>query len=268
MITSLQNSQIKATVRLRDRRHRTKQGRFLIDGAREIDRALRGRFALERVYYCTECDVRRSDDIDLSDLLERLRSSCVELSEVTPAVFEKISFGHRREGLVAVAPTAKRSLQEYQPTENPFLAVIEQVEKPGNLGAILRTADAAGVDAVIVVDPRTDLFNPNAIRASLGTIFTVPLFETTFDEATAWLKKHQINSFAARVDSSVPYTEVDYTPATAVVLGSEAEGLTDRWDDTNSRAIRLPMQGIADSLNLSVSAAVLFYEALRQRQSK
>ncbi len=261
MITSLQNPRVKATVRLRDGRHRQKQGRFLIDGLREIDRALIGGFKLETAYYCSEY----CQPTETADLLKRLAEKQADLCEVSAEVFAKMAFGHRLEGIVAVAEIPRRTLEEFESPKNPFLAVIEGVEKPGNLGAILRSADAAGVDAVIVADGRTDLFNPNAIRASLGTIFTVPLFEATAEETLDWLRRAKIELFAARVDGSVPYTQVDYSGPSAVVLGSEAHGLTEFWSAEVTRAIRLPMLGVADSLNLSVTAAVLFYEALRQR---
>jgi len=147
----------------------------------------------------------------------------------------------------------------------PLVAVLEGVEKPGNVGAVLRSADAAGVSAVILADPRTDLYNPNAIRASLGTIFTMPVCEAAGGDVLARLREHKYSILAARVDGAVPYTEVDYRRPTAIVLGSEAEGLSPIWSGDDIRAVRLPMRGAADSLNVSVTAAVLFYEALRQR---
>jgi TrmH family RNA methyltransferase len=145
------------------------------------------------------------------------------------------------------------------------VAVLEGVEKPGNVGAVLRSADAAGVSAVILADPRTDLYNPNAIRASLGTIFTMPVCEAASGDVLARLREHECMILAARVDGAVPYTEVDYRRPTAIVLGSEAAGLSPIWTGDDIRAVRLPMRGVADSLNVSVTAAVLFYEALRQR---
>jgi TrmH family RNA methyltransferase len=148
-----------------------------------------------------------------------------------------------------------------------LVAVLEGVEKPGNLGAVLRSADAAGVSAVIVADGRTDLYNPNAIRASLGTIFTMPLCEAAGGDVLAWLRERRFSILAARVNGAVPYTAVDYRGPTAIVLGSEAAGLSSIWTGDDIQAVRLPMLGAADSLNVSTAAAVLFYEALRQRSA-
>ena len=148
---------------------------------------------------------------------------------------------------------------------DPLVAVLERVEKPGNVGAVLRTADAAGVSALVVADARTDLYNPNAIRASLGTIFTLPVAQATAEETLSWLRSRRLTIFAARVNATLPYTEADFRGPAAIVLGSEAEGLTPAWSGAEVRAVSLPMRGAADSLNVSATAAVLFYEALRQR---
>ena len=200
-------------------------------------------------------------------------------------MFEKLAFGQRAEGVLGVAemPRPTLSLLDIKPrpvvapsdagwggssTAAPtasLVAVLEGVEKPGNLGAVLRSADAAGVSAVIVADGRTDLYNPNAIRASLGTIFTLPICEATSAEALAWLRERNLKIVASRVDGAVRYTEIDYRGPTAIVLGSEAAGLSSIWAAPDIVAVRLPMLGAADSLNVSVTAAVLFYEALRQR---
>ena len=203
-----------------------------------------------------------------------------EILEVTPAVFEKLAFGDRAEGILGVAEMPKKKLRrlltlpsppaplpmgEGRIAANPLVVVLEGVEKPGNLGAVLRSADAAGVSALILADSRVDLYNPNAIRASLGTIFTVPVCEAASGEVLAWLRDSKLKIFAARVDGSVPYTQADYRGPTAFVLGAEATGLTSAWTAPDITAIHLPMLGIADSLNVSATAAVLFYEALRQR---
>jgi len=262
-ITSLQNPRVKAAARLRDARHRQKQGRFLIDGLREIDRAVRAGIELVDVFHCPErCAAGAAEAVDA--LLGWIDA---EPLEVGPAVFDKLAFGERAEGLVATARTPRRRLEDscFGANKNPLVAVIEGIEKPGNVGAVLRSADAVGVDLVVVADGRTDLFNPGTIRASLGTIFSVPVCEATTADVLAWLRRHRLTILAARVDGSMEYTEVDYRRGVAIALGSEATGLSDAWLADDVRAVRLPMLGVADSLNISAAAAVLFYEALRQR---
>ncbi len=222
--------------------------------------------------------------------MRAMRSTCcagqAEILDVAPPVFEKLAFGDRAEGVLAVAETPDTALDRltiecaHDPQcadvlagcvragsrgVAPLVAVLEAVEKPGNMGAVLRSAEGAGVSAVIVADSRTDLYNPNAIRASLGTIFTLPLAAATAGETLAWLQARRFTICAARVDGSHLYTEIDYRRSTAIVLGCEAEGLSDTWRGEDLQTVRLPMLGAADSLNLSATAAVLFYEALRQR---
>ena len=260
-ITSLQNPRVKAAVRLRDRRHREKQGRIRIDGARELLRAIRAGVALVEVF--VSGPLCQSDDA--RQVLDELSARGAEILEVAEPVFEKLAFGDRIEGVVGVAAMPKPTLSDLALPQNPLVAVLEGVEKPGNVGAVLRTAEAAGLSALVVADGRTDLYNPNAIRASLGTIFTMPVCTATAQETLDWLRGHEFSIHAARVDGSLLYTDVDYRPATAIVLGSEAEGLTAAWTAADITAIRLPMLGAADSLNVSAAAAVLFYEALRQR---
>jgi TrmH family RNA methyltransferase len=260
-ITSLQNSRVKDAVRLRDRRHREKQGRIRIDGARELLRAIRAGVALVEVFVCKSL----CQSAEARQVLEELSDCGAEILDVAEPVFEKLAFGDRAEGVVGVATMPRPTLSELKLPQNPLVAVLEGVEKPGNVGAVLRTADAAGVSALVVADGRTDLYNPNAIRASLGTIFTMPVCSATAEETLDWLRRHSLAIHAARVDGSVPYTSVDYRAPTAIILGSEAEGLTDVWTDADVTPIRLPMLGAADSLNVSATAAVLFYEALRQR---
>ena len=260
-ITSLQNPRVKNAVRLRDARQRRKQQKILIDGPREIVRAIFSGVSFIETFICkTLCT---SDESRLA--LEKIPTAGGEIYSVSEQIFEKLAFGHRMEGMLAVAEMPKTKLNDIKLPECPLVAVLEGVEKPGNVGAALRSADAAGISALIVADARTDLFNPNAIRASMGTIFTVPVCEASSEETIAWLKKNGIGIFAARVDGSTLYTEQDYRQATAFILGSEADGLTSLWTADDIQAIRLPMEGIADSLNVSITAAVLFYEARRQR---
>ena len=202
---------------------------------------------------------------DARAALDLLRARGVAVQPTSEPVFAKLAFGERAEGLVAVVRIPSLALADLALPDGPLVAVIEGVEKPGNVGAVLRSADGAGVDAVIAASPRTDLFNPNAIRASAGTIFTVPVAAAPSAEVLAWLREHGLRIVAARVDAERLYTEVDLTGPLAIVLGAEADGLTDAWAATDIEAVRLPMLGVADSLNVSVSAAILLYEARRQR---
>jgi RNA methyltransferase, TrmH family len=262
LITSRQNQRVKDAARLRAARGRQQQQRFIIDGAREISRALGAGIHCVEAFVCQPlCDSTAGQP-----LLEQLRSAGAELLEVTPDVYTKLCFGDREDaGVVVVAQTPPRILADLQLPPLPLVAVIEGVEKPGNLGAILRSADAAGLDAVIVADGRTDLFNPNVIRASLGTVFRKSVVEAGSEETIAWLRSQQLRAFAARPDAALAYTEVDFRSGAAIVLGSEAQGISPTWTGADIVPIRLPMHGLADSLNVSTTAAVLFYEALRQR---
>jgi len=260
-ITSIHNPRVKDAIRLRDRRHREKQGRILIDGLRELERAIDAGVSVGEVFvYEPACQGPEAQRV-LAKLVQR----GAELLHVNQPVFEKLAFGQRLEGILGLAATPHTTLGDLRLPERPLVAVLEGVEKPGNVGAVARTADGAGLSALVVADPRTDLFNPNTIRASLGTIFTLPVAAATAEETLAWLRQEQLAVVAARVDGSVPYTEVDYRRPAAIVLGSEAEGLTSVWSGSDIMAVRLPMLGAADSLNVSATAAVLFYEALRQR---
>ena len=260
-ITSMQNRRVKDAVRLRHGRHRERQGRILIDGAREMARAIRAGADLLEVFVCEKL----CTGDDERQLLAMLPDTDAEVFHVYKPVFEKLAFGHRAEGVLGVAETPSCSLDDLSLPENPLVAVLEGVEKPGNVGAVVRSADAAGVSAVIVADGQTDLYNPNTIRASLGTVFTTPVAAGVSGHVLAWLRGRGLAVAAARVDGTQPYTEVDYTRPTAIVLGSEAAGLSPAWSADDITTIRLPMLGEADSLNVSATAAVLFYEARRQR---
>lgn len=269
LISSLQNERIKNAVKLRDRRGRDRQKTIIIDGQREIGLALASGIGVETLFICEDlCDDQSHT------LIEQARSYGLELLFVTRPVMEKLAFGDRAEGLIALAETPKRTLTDFTDRlqlpsttdgPQPLIAVVEGVEKPGNLGAILRTADAAGLAGVIVAGGATDLFNPNAIRASLGAIFTVPLAAAEATTIRQWLRDQQFGVVAAWVDGPLNYTEADYTGRRAIVLGSEAHGLTDVWRGDDLQRVRLPMLGQVDSLNLSATAAILFYEALRHR---
>jgi TrmH family RNA methyltransferase len=260
-ITSRQNARVKEAAKLRDARQRLKQGRFVIDGGREILRAVQRGIDVVEAFICEP--LIRDDEARAT--AERLRKTDAVLATVTEEVFEKLCFGQRTSGVLAVAREPIRGLDQLRLPAAPVVAVIEGVQKPGNVGAILRSADGAGVDAVIVADPSTDLFNPNTIRASLGTVFDDNVCTATSDETLAWLRQLKIPAYAARPDANLLYTEAKYHSGAAIVLGSEAQGLSDKWSRADVTGIRLPMRGIADSLNVSATAAVLFYEAHRQR---
>jgi len=262
-ITSLQNARVKDAVRLRDRRHREKQQRIVIDGFRELTRAIRSGIAMLEVFVC---EPLLGDD-RTARLTAMLSESSVEILPVDERVFQKLAFGNRAEGVLGIADMPGLSLSDLRLPENPLVAVLERVEKPGNIGAVLRSADGAGISALIVADAATDLYNPNAIRASLGTIFTMPVCSATTTETLDWLRRCGMAIYATRVDGSVPYTEVDYRRPAAMVLGSEADGLSAAWSTAGVTAVSVPMLGMADSLNVSATAAVLFYEALRQRNA-
>ena len=260
-ITSRQNQRIKDTVKLRQRRIREEKHQTVIDGVREISRAIEAGVQPLEAFVCQAL----LDGRDAIKLVENISSQGCQISEVTAPVFEKLAFGDRAEGIVAVISIPQAGLSDLQLPQKPVIGIIEGVEKPGNLGAILRSADAAGVGALVVADGRTDLFNPAVIRASLGTIFTVPTCTATSSETLAWLNSEKIPILAARPDGTVLHTETDMTRGAAIVLGSEADGLSDTWLGDDIQPIRLPMHGAADSLNVSATAAVLFYEALRQK---
>ena len=260
-ITSLQNPRIKAALRLRSSRQRRKQGRLLIDGLREIGRAIQAGIHLIEGFFCPQ----KADSGQLQKLLDLWAKTGTPLWQVSPAVMEKLAYGQREEGMVAVAEMPSRRLEDLVVPDRPVVAVLEGVEKPGNIGAVLRSADGAGIAAVLLADCPVDLWNPNTIRASLGCVFTMPMAISRSLQVLDWLRERGMRMYAARVDGSILYTEADLRPPAAIVLGSEAEGLSPIWAGPDIQAIRIPMRGQADSLNISVAAAVLFYESLRQQ---
>jgi TrmH family RNA methyltransferase len=259
-ITSLTNPRVKAAVRLRDRRERESTGLTIIDGAREILRALDAGVRVETAFLAEDL-LRTPDGHAAADRLRHRPTTIL----ASPAVLAKVAFGERSDGIVAIVETPAIGLADLLLPDNPLIIVIEGVEKPGNLGAVLRTADAAGANAVIAADPRTDPFNPNAIRASLGTIFSLPVVAATSTETIAWLADRGIRPVAAIVDAPTDYVSADLCGPLAIVLGSEAGGLSAIWRDPRVTPIAIPMHGIADSLNVSIAAAIVLYEAVRQR---
>lgn len=261
-ITSTTNGRLRAAAALRDRREREHSGLTIVDGARELRRALDAGVEVVEAFVC---DPLLAGE-DARAALTRLEAGQSPIHHLSAAAFAKLAFGDRAEGLVAVIRTPDLGLLRLSPPAGALVAVLEGVEKPGNLGAILRSADGAGADAVIASAPRTDLMNPNVIRASAGTVFTVPVACAPSADVLAWLRERGIRILAARVDASRPYTEADLSGHVALVLGAEDAGLTDAWTGADIEAIHLPMRGVADSLNVSVAAAILLYEARRQRE--
>lgn len=254
MITSKTNPKIKNVVKLQKSSVRREQNRIIIEGKREIERAVACGFVVDTLFVCNEI-LKESIDI---------KASLVE--EVSLEVFEKIAYREGSDGLLAVAIPKYADLKDFKPKKNPLIIVLETVEKPGNLGAIMRTADAAGVDAVIIADPRTDLFNPNAIRASIGTIFSVPLFACSSEECIEWLKSNSIKIYCTYLKASIDYLEADFRKGSAIVMGTEATGISDIWVEAADQNLIIPMNGIADSLNVSVTTAIVVFEAIRQRR--
>jgi TrmH family RNA methyltransferase len=260
-ITSVRNPRVQAAAALRERRERVRQKQILIDGVRELRRAFDAGVKLIEVFYAPE----DAPDAATTELRKCLTAANVPVISVVPHVFERLAYGERTSGLVGVAEMPLAALEKLRLPERPLVAVVEGCEKPGNLGAVLRSADAAGLSAVIVADGGTDLFNPNVIRASLGTVFTLPVAVAQSSDVLQFLRANNLAMIAARVDGKRDYTQVDYRAPTAIILGSEAHGLSATWHAADVTAVRLPMLGVADSLNLSATAAVLFYETLRQR---
>jgi TrmH family RNA methyltransferase len=258
-ITSLQNAAIKNIVKLAKSKERKEQQLFVIEGARELLLALAGGYIIDSVYVCTQI-FAKSKYPDVVDSIARDK-----IFTISPAVFEKIAYRENSDGIVAVAKPKSHGLADIKLSANPFVIVLESVEKPGNLGAILRTADAAAVDGVIVCDPQTDLYNPNVIRSSVGTLFTVQTAVCTSSEAMEWLQQNKITSYAAELQAAEFYQDVDFTYPSAIIMGTEAEGLSDFWLQNAEKRIKIPMRGKIDSLNVSVSAAILTFEAMRQR---
>jgi RNA methyltransferase, TrmH family len=259
-ITSLQNPRIKNVVRLSKMKERMEQNLIVVEGFREISLALGSGFEVKELYYSREVQLHP----DATGLFQKIQSSSA-LIEVSRAVFEKIAYRDNSDGLIALVTPKYLKPEKLLLTDNPLLLVIESVEKPGNLGAILRTADAAAIDAVVVCDPQTDIYNPNVIRSSLGCVFTKQIVTCTTPEAQLFLKQKGIRTFAAVLTAKAFYHESDFRGPAAIIMGSESEGLTDLWLHNADNQVKIPMCGKVDSLNVSTSAAILVFEAKRQR---
>lgn len=264
-ITSLSNSRIKNLVRLRKRSERVSQNLILIEGVREVLRAVESGAEINEIYLCPDL-LEATGEIDAVKNLENSLGSVTSVYEMDEAVFSKISFGDRRDGVLVTARPEYTALKDIHLESDPFLLVVEDVEKPGNLGAVLRSCDGAGVDAVLICNNKTDIYNPNVIRASLGTVFTNTLVVCSNQEAMDFLKSKNIRVLASDPQAEKSYTDMNLKGAVAFVVGREDTGLSPEWINTADEKIFIPMKGRADSLNVSVSTALLIYEALRQRE--
>jgi TrmH family RNA methyltransferase len=262
VITSLQNPRVKDAVKLMQRPHRDETARMLIEGYREINRAVDNRHPVSALFFCRALFQGTNEEA----LIARCRDGGAEIFECAEAVFKKMSYRDRPEGLLAVAPQIRRGLGELRLPPDPLVVVAEAIEKPGNLGTILRCADAAGVSAVVVCDRCTDICNPNVVRASIGALFAVPVAEASSEAALEWLRANRLQILAATPHSDVEYTRADLRKGTAVVVGTEQYGLSRRWMDAADLKVRIPMLGQADSLNVAAATTILLYEAVRQRR--
>jgi len=260
IITSKQNPAIKKLVTLRRRRARDQAGVAIIDGYEELSCALDAGVRIQTLYYCPELMGNGH-----TQRLQTLLASGVQAVELSRDVFEKAAYREGPDGWLAVVPSPATSLNELKPTKNMLLLVCETIEKPGNLGAMVRTADAAGVDAIISVDGVTDWANPNVIRASKGAVFTVPVVNATAQQTYDWLTQNNVHIVASTPDTSVNFTQADLTKSVALCVGSEKYGHSDWWLQHANQRVVIPMVGKVNSLNVATSAALLMYEAVRQR---
>lgn len=261
-ITSLQNPRVKQLVKLRDRRPRDEAGVFLVEGYREIRRALEKNVALQEIYFSPEWFLGENERA----LIAQAEAAGAKSFELSKEAFAKVAYRERPDGLLAVAPQWKRDLSDLKLGAEPFLLVVEAIEKPGNLGTILRSADAAGCDAVIVCDPVTDIFNPNVVRASTGVLFSVPLVVSESERVWEWLKERRIRTVATTPAAEKIYSDVEMKGAIAVVMGSEQYGLSEFWLKNADVPVRIPMAGQADSLNVAMATIITLFEAVRQRR--
>jgi TrmH family RNA methyltransferase len=282
VITSAQNPKIKNLLLLQEKsKARREQGLFVVEGRRELEHCLEAGFTIRTLFVCPE--ITGASALDSAEIYFSGRCPKNQISapsflrhpthaeapsiiEIPEALYRKVAYRESTEGIIAEVEYKELKLDDLQLPENPLVMVLESVEKPGNLGAVLRSADAAGVDAVIFCDPLTDLYNPNLIRASIGAVFTVPTVAASSEETIAFLQARGIQILTAQLQDSSLYYDIDMRRGTALVMGTEATGLTDLWRKAASAHIRIPMLGRLDSLNVSVSAAILLFEAVRQRQ--
>lgn len=256
-ITSTQNPKVKNIIALEKPRERRKQCLFVIEGRKEIGMALNAGYKVGNLFFCEEIISRQAlEELNVDDKL---------LIPVSRDVFDKIAIRENSGGVLAVAEQKVHRLEDIRLSKTPLILVLESVEKPGNLGAILRTADAVGVDAVIICDPQTDFYNPNVIRSSIGCLFTKQVASADSASTIQWLKENEIEIYCTYLKASKPYDQIDYRKPSAIVMGTEATGLSDQWVSASTANIIIPMQGVIDSMNVSTAAAVVVFEAKRQR---
>ena len=260
LISSLQNQTVKDLLQLQEKsRVRKKRNLFVIEGLREIGLAIKGGYKLREIFFCP--DLISAEALDFSKTTE------AEFIELSLQVYEKIAYRGSTEGVIATAEAKSLNLEDVVlKRENPLILVAEAPEKPGNIGALLRTADAAAVDAVFIANPRTDMYNPNIIRSSVGCVFTNQVATGSTSEIISFLKEQKIDIFGAALQASVPYDTIDFKKPSAIVVGTEATGLSEEWLENTTQNIVIPMRGEIDSMNVSVAAGILIFEAARQRQ--
>jgi RNA methyltransferase, TrmH family len=261
-ISSLQNPLVKQMLQLIEKsRERRKSGLFVIEGQREVQLALKGGYTLKTVLICTDIIAK----VEFSEIKDNL-SDTTEIIEISGEVYQKLSYRTTTEGILAISQTKDLSLNDLDiSTENPLILIAEALEKPGNIGALLRTADAADLDAVIFANPKTDMYNPNILRSSVGCLFTNSIATGSTTEIIAYLKEKNINIYCAALQGSIYYHDCDFTGTSAIVMGTEDVGLSLEWLENSTENIIIPMQGEIDSLNVSVAAGIIIFEAKRQR---
>lgn len=265
VLSSVSNPRVKQTLGLRDRKERDQSGMYLIEGYRELLRAVDSGHPIDTLFICSELFLGSNEQA----LIARVKGAGARILPCTEKVFHKLSYRDRPDGLLAVAPQQHLTLADLEHIlkgkERPFLVVAEAIEKPGNLGTILRSSDAVGLDALIVCDRCTDIHNPNVVRASVGTLFTVPVIEVSGKEALEWLKSRGIAILAATPSAEKEFTAVDMNRPLAIAVGTEQLGLSPLWMESADVQVRIPMRGVADSLNVAMATTLLLYEAVRQR---
>lgn len=265
-ITSLKNPKIKETIKLFERKERDEKNRFLVEGYRELVRAVKGKEKIVTLFYAPEFFLGSNEE----SLINEIEKSGAEIILTAPYVFEKLSYRDRPDGLLGVAIQKHLKLDALRniidSTKDPLLLIAEGIEKPGNLGSILRSADGVGVDAFLGCDLKCDVYNPNAVRSSVGTLFTVPHIEAESSNTISLLQEKSIKIIASTPNCDTLFTKCDMTGGIALVVGSEQYGLTDQWLNNATFRVRIPMRGVADSLNVATATTLLLYESLRQRE--
>lgn len=263
-ITSLQNPRLKEVVRLQKRPYRDERGLVVVEGYREVKRMLDNGRKPTALFFCPAF----YQGVNEPEIVRRCAEAGADLFECSAEAFQKIAYRDRPEGLIALTEQLHLRLQDLSVPERPLLLIAEAIEKPGNLGSLLRSADAAGAHAVIVCDRCTDIHNPNVVRSSIGTLFSLPVVEASTEETIPWLRTRRIQIVAATPHASREYTECDMTQGIAIVVGTEKFGLSDRWLNEADDHVRIPMFGQADSLNVAAATTILLYEAVRQRRAR